>query len=85
MDVGTVRFGFDPAIAFAVEWESRAEVRQGPQVALILHEPFAPGGEYKFWVGESRTADGRTVAPGFWSFRAALLERFLPVVFRNAP
>ncbi|MGQ9595510.1 MAG: hypothetical protein ACUVXH_13410, partial [Anaerolineae bacterium] len=85
MAVETVRFGFAPPIAFTVEWESASEAQQGPQVARIEHEPFAPGGEYRFWVGESRTADGRAVAPGFWSFRAALWEQILPMILRNAP
>lgn len=85
MAVETVRFGFAPPIAFTVEWESVSEARQGLQVARIEHEPFAPGGEYRFWVGESRTTDGRTVAPGFWSFRAAPWEWMLPMILRNAP
>lgn len=85
MDTDTVHFGFDPAVAFTVEWESLSEARQGPQVARIAHEPFAPGGEYRFWVEESRTADGRLVAARSWSFRTALSEWILPMILRNVP
>ncbi|MBC7224348.1 MAG: hypothetical protein H5T59_08780, partial [Anaerolineae bacterium] len=85
MDTETVHFGFAPPVAFTVEWEVAVESRQGPQVARIAHEPFVPGGEYRFWVEESRTADGRTVAARSWSFRAALLEWMLPMILRNVP
>ena len=85
MATETVDFGFDPAIWFEVSWQGPGDLRSedGLQVAIIEHEPFSPGGEYKFWVGESYTAGGQPVAPGYWSFKAELLRWHVPLVLRQ--
>jgi len=74
MVTDTVQFGFDPPIGFSVHWQG---------LGVIEHEPFSPGGEYRFWVRESRTVDGQTVAARHWSFRAAPRKWYLPMIMRS--
>ena len=83
MNVETVQFGFDPPVTFSVVWEPPLGlfgIADNAQVAWVHHDPFRPGIDYRFWVEESRTADGRDVVPRSWSFRAALWRYILPVI-----
>ena len=84
MVIETASFGFEPDIPFRVVWQpaylaGTSELR----VALLEHNPFVPGGEYSFWVTESRTVAGQPVAAGVWSFRVELLRHTLPLILRD--